>query len=90
MKKRMLTTFCAFALILTSCGSDDDGADCITQTNDVVNAISDFDFNNFSVENCNSLKSTLQSYLDSGCAPDQETENSFRQTLETLGDCSIQ
>jgi len=90
MKKLMLMATCAFVLSVTSCGSDDDGVNCIEQTNNVTNAVSNFDFTDFTVENCNSFKATLQQYLDSGCSPDAATETSFRQILTTLGDCSVQ
>jgi len=91
MKKLIFSVLCALVLIITSCGSDDGGGlDCITQTNNVANAVTNFDFTDFSVENCQSMKNTLQTYLDSGCAPDEATAASFRQNLDLLGDCSLQ
>jgi len=55
----MLMAACAFVLSVTSCGSDDDGVNCIEQTNNVTNAVSNFDFTDFTVENCNSFKAYL-------------------------------
>jgi len=90
MKKLMLTTVCALAMILSSCGSDDDGGpDCITQTNNVAAAAETFVGNPTSTQACNDYRAVLQSFLDSGCAPDQATEDSIRQQLDTLGDCSV-
>jgi len=98
MKKLIFSVLCADQTIATSfreqleklgdCSLQ--SVECVRETNDIANRISDFDFNNFTTESCNELKTAIQTYLDSGCSPGQTVENSFRQTLETLGDCIIQ
>ncbi len=83
----MYVALFATTLGFTACGSDDDGADCIALTNQVADAASNF-IDDSSTANCNAYRAALQSFLDSGCSPDQETEDSIRTQLTTLGDCT--